>query len=218
MKHNYEFKSIAAASMLMFACAVTGAQRSDTEGVKETGNFVKAGEKTTRSIGEAKSQIQNTLTAYNSLVTQPSKDMKSDYKKLLKAVKDMNDKVSDARHEVSTMETLGNTYFAGRADSIKNIQDTDLRQQAHNRLDTNQTSYAGVLTSFQQAGQSLEPLRKDLADQVTYLGSDLTPGGTASLKTQAEKLNQRGAEVFTKTDHALEAANSYFNSIRPTKS
>ena len=75
-----------------------------------------------------------------------------------------------------------------------------------------------MLTSFQQAGQTLELLRKELGDQITYLGSDLTPGGTASLKSRADKLNQQGTEVFTKIDHALETANSYFNSIRPTKS
>src|SRR5262245_65641734 len=100
MKQDYRFKPIAIASMLTLSCAVTMAQRSDTEGIKETENFVKAGEKTSRSISEAKSQVQNTLSAYNSLVTQPSKDMKGDYKKLLKNVKDMNDKVNDARQEI----------------------------------------------------------------------------------------------------------------------
>jgi hypothetical protein len=179
---------------------------------------VKAGEKTSRTIGDAKSHIQNTLNAYNTLVTQPSKDMKGDYKKLLKAVKDMNDKVTDAREEVTKTQTVGSTYFSGRAASIKNIKDADLRDKAQKRLTENQTAYSGVLTSFQQAGQTLEPLRKDVADQITYLGSDLTAGGTASLKPQAEKLNQQGTDLFGKIDRALETANSYFNSLRPAKS
>ena len=208
---------IAVASMLVLAGAFPAAQRTDTEGIKETQNFVKAGDKTSHAIGEAKTQLQTTLDAYNALVTQPSKDMKADYKKLLKSVKEMNDKVAAARQEVTNMQTVGNTYFAGRTTSIKNIQDAALREQAQKRLSDNQNAYSGVLTAFQQAGQTLEPLRKDLADQITYLGSDLTPGGTASLKPQAEKLNQKGAEVFAKIDHALETANSYFNSMRPTK-
>ena len=211
-------RRLAIASIVMLACALPAAQRSETEGIKETADFVKAGGKTSKSIADAKSEIQNTLNAYNALVTQPSKDMKGDYKKLLKSVKDMNDKVTSARQEVSSMETVGGTYFSGRTAAIKNIQDAGLREKAQQRLDENQKAYSGVLTSFQQAGQTLEPLRKELGDQITYLGSDLTPGGTASLKSRAEKLNQQGTDVFAKIDHALDAANSYFNSMRPTKS
>jgi ElaB/YqjD/DUF883 family membrane-anchored ribosome-binding protein len=218
MSQHSIFKPIGVATILIAIGGFPAAQRSDTEGIKETENFVKAGEKTSRAIGDAKTQLQNTLGAYNSLVTQPSKDMKGDYKKLLKAVKEMNEKLSDARENVTNMETVGTTYFAGRAAAIKNIQDADLRDKAQKRLDENQTAYEGVLTSFQRGHQALEPLRKDLADQIIYLGSDLTPGATASLKPQAEKLNQRGSEVFAKTDQAVEAANSYFNSMRPTKS
>jgi hypothetical protein len=206
-----------AASMLMLVCAFPSAQRSDTEGIKETADFVKAGEKTSLAIGDAKTHIQTTLNAYNALVTQPSNDMKGDYKKLLKASKDMNAKVTSARQVVANMQTVGSTYFSGRAAAIKNIQDADLREKAQKRLDENQKAYSDVLNSFQQAGQTLEPLRKDLADQITYLGSELTPGGTASLKPQAEKLNKQGADVFAKIDRATQTANSYFDSMRPTK-
>lgn len=211
-------RPIAMVSMLMLIGALPSAQRGDTEGIKETEDFVKTGDKTSHSVVEAKSHIQNTLDAYNALVTQPSKDMKGDYKKLLKTVKDMNEKVASARQDVTSMETVGGTYFSGRAAAIKNIQDVTLREKAQQRLNDNQSAFSGVLASLQQAGQALEPMRKDLGDQITYLGSDLTPSGTASLKPQAEKLNQRGTETFAKIDHALETASTYFNALRPTKS
>jgi hypothetical protein len=206
---------IAVAAMALATSIWAGAQRSDTAGMKETQNFVKAGEKASQSIADAKTQIQNTLGAYNSLVTQPSDDMKGDYKKLLNAVKDMDEKLGDARAEVDRMEKVGTTYFAGRTVSIKSIQDADLRDQAQKRLDENQAAYSDVLASFREAGNSLEPMRKDLSDQINYLGSDLTPGATASLRPQAERLNQRGVEVFAKTDRALGTANAYFASMRP---
>ena len=52
------------------------AERSRTQGLKETDRFVKAGESTTQSVTTGKMQLQKTLDAYNSLVTQPSKDMR----------------------------------------------------------------------------------------------------------------------------------------------
>ena len=107
-------------SAVLFVASLTAvpgraAQRSDTDGLKETANFVKAGGETSAAVAEAKLRVQNTLSAYNSLVTQPSKDMKGDYKKLLNAVKDMNDKLGDARQRVTAMEATGTTYFAGSA-------------------------------------------------------------------------------------------------------
>jgi hypothetical protein len=203
---------------LMVSAATGNAQRSETEGIKETESFVKAGSETSAAVGEAKLRVQNTLGAYNNLVTQPSKDMKGDYKKLLKAVKEMNDKASAARQQVAEMEGSGATYFTGRAATIKNIQNDDLRAQAQQRLAKSQEGFGAVLKALQQVGQSLEPVRKDLADQINYLGSDLTPGATASLKPQAEKLNERGTVAFTAADQAISKANEYFNSMRPAKS
>jgi Protein of unknown function (DUF2959) len=197
--------------------AVPSAQRSETEGIKETASFLKAGTDTSSAVSQGKMQIQKTLGAYNTLVTQPSKDMKGDYKRLLAAAKDTDQKVDDARERVTAMEAAGNTYFTGRAATIKDIQSTELRDQAQQRLDENQKEYATVLESIREAGQSLHTLRTDLDSQITYLGSDLTPSAMTSLKPQAQKLNDRGAEVLAKAEQAVAATNKYFDSIRPAK-
>jgi F0F1-type ATP synthase membrane subunit b/b' len=210
--------NIAIGVALMSSVAIGSAQRSETEGIKETEQFVKAGSETSAVVGEAKLRIVNTLNAYNALVTEPSKNMKGDYKKLLKAVKDMNEKLSDARLQVSEMDGIATTYFAGRSATIKKIQNEQLRDQAEQRLAENQKQYNDVLTSLRQTGEALEPVRKDLADQINYLGSDLTPTATASLKPQADKLNERSAVAFDTADKAILAANTYFNSMRPAKS
>jgi len=201
----------------MSLVAVPSAQRSETEGIKETASFLKAGTDTSSAVSQGKMQIQKTLGAFNTLVTQPSKDMKGDYKRLLAAAKDTDQKVDDARERVTAMEAAGNTYFTGRAATIKDIQSTELRDQAQQRLDENQKEYATVLESIREAGQSLHTLRTDLDSQITYLGSDLTPSAMTSLKPQAQKLNDRGAEVLAKAEQAIAATNKYFDSIRPAK-
>ena len=90
-------------------------ERSRTQGLKETDKFVKAGGDTSQAVANAKMQIQKTLDAYNALVTQPSKNMKGDYKKLMKSMDGMNDRVSEARQKVDQMQQAGDTYFTGRA-------------------------------------------------------------------------------------------------------
>ena len=60
-------------------------ERSRTEGLKETDRFVKAGGNASEAVAHAKLEIQKALDAYNALVTQPSTNMKGDYKKLMKS-------------------------------------------------------------------------------------------------------------------------------------
>lgn len=203
------------AVMWLSAVAFPSAQ---TEGVKETGQFVNAGDETSSAVGKARLQVQNTLAAYNALVTQPSKDMKGDFKKLLNGAKETGERVDDARERVTKMETAGDTYFAGRAAAIKGIQDADLREKGQQRLDESRKGYAGVMASLREAGQSLQKLRTDLDNQITFLGSDLTPSAMSSLKPEAQKFNERGAEALAKVDQAITTANKYFDSLRPAKS
>ena len=189
-------------------------ERSRTQGLKETDRFVKAGGTATQAVAEAKLQVQKTLDAYNALVTQPSKNMKGDYKKLMKSSDSMNDKVAKARAKVQAMQKAGDVYFSGRAENLKGIQDPQLQDRAKQRLAESQKEYSGVLQTLREAADSLEPFRKDLADQITYLGSDLTPSAMESLKPNAEKLNARGTQVFAKTDTAITTANTYFQGLR----
>jgi predicted nucleic acid-binding Zn-ribbon protein len=193
-------------------------ERSRTQGLKETDRFVKAGGKTSEAVANAKLQIQKTLDTYNALVTQPSKDMKGDYKKLMKSVDGMNDRVTEGRQKLDEMQQAGDTYFGGRAEGIKAISDPQLQDRAKQRMTDSQKEFARVLQSLREAGQALEPFRKELADQITYLGSDLTPSAMTSLKPNADKLNAHGKEVFAKTDKAIADANAYFKSLRATES
>ena len=194
------------------------AERSRTEGLKETDRFVKAGGNTSQAVAAAKLQVSKTLDAYNALVTQPSKNMKGDYKKLMSSMDAMNTKVAEAGKTVTAMQATGDTYFTGRAGTIKGITDHDLQGRAQERLTSSQKELADVLEALRESGEALEPFRKKLADQITYLGSDLTPTATASLKPEAEKLNSAGAEVFAKTDAAITKANTYFQGLRAQSS
>ena len=201
--------------MLTLPAALTAQteERSQTQGLKETEKFVKAGRATTQAVEEGKLQAQKTLEAYNTLVTQPSKDMKGDYKRVMKGTEAMNDKVAKAREKIEAMQKARDIYFSGRAEAIKNIQDPALHKQAQERLAADQKQFGGVLEALQEGGRALEPFRKQLADQITYLGSDLNPSAVNSLKPQATKLNAQGAEVFAKVDQATAKANAYFQGL-----
>jgi hypothetical protein len=187
---------------------------SAQEGVKETEQFVKAGGNLSQSVGEAKVQMQNTLTNYSELLGKSATDMKDGYKKLLKNIKESDEKLENARTKVAQMQETGKTYFTGREASVKKITDPTLQAQAQERLTASQKEFDGVLASLRSARESLDPVRKELGDQVKYLESDLSPSGTASLKPQAEKTKAGATAMFGKVDEAIRTANTYFNGLR----
>jgi chromosome segregation ATPase len=189
-------------------------ERSRTEGLKETQKFIDSGKATSQSVAAAKTELEKTLTAYNNLVTQPPKDMKGDYKKLLKSMDSMNKKVSAATTKVEAMQAAGDTYFQGRTATIKNIQDHDLQQKAQGRLQDSLKEFGGVLSGLRDANGALEPFRKQLVDQIHFLGSDLNPSATASLKSHADQLNNDGKAAFTKADTAISRADGYFDGLK----
>ena len=194
------------------------AERSRTQGIKETGRFVKAGNNAHASIAGARGEAKHTLDMYNKLVTQPSKNMKGDYKKLMGALDDMNEEVKDARVEITSMRASGDTYFTGRETTNKAIQDPQLQSAAATRLAASRKDLDTVLEGLRSAGDALEVFRKDLADQITFLGSDLTPTAMTALKPAAEKLNKQGDEALGKIDAANAALKAYLDGLKATQS
>jgi hypothetical protein len=210
--------SRAAAIVCLLTPLVASAQqtreRSRTEGLRETDRFIRAGEQTTAAVGTAKTEVEKTLTAYNTLVSQPSSDMRRDYRNLMRSVDSMNRRVTEAQTRIGTMQAAADVFYQGRGLTIKEIQDKQLQGLAQQRLEQNQKDFDGVLTALREAGSALEPVRKQLTDQITFLGSDLNPSATAALKPQAEKLNANGAAVFLRTDAAITKATGFFNALR----
>jgi hypothetical protein len=209
-QYSWSFLGAALAIAWLLGASFASAQ----EGVKETEQFVKAGGNLSQSVGEAKLQIQNTIGNYQDLLGKSATEMKDGYKKLLKNVKEMNEKTDSARQRVTEMQGMAQTYFAGRAASIKKIQDPSLQAQAQQRLDASQKDFEGVLTSLRDTRDSFDPVRKELSDQIKYLESDLSPSGTASLKPQEEKTKAKADVLFGKADEAIKTANAYFNGLR----
>src|SRR3954451_11972171 len=129
--------------------------RSEKQGIKETERFIKEGGDVAHAVGAGRLQIESTLSAYNALVSNPSKDMKRDYGKLLKEVKEMDGKVDEARKQVGEMNAARQTYFAGRQATIANIQDPQLKRAAQARLADSGKQHDEVLASLRSTGESL---------------------------------------------------------------
>ena len=201
-------------AFLAMTLAVAVAGRAQTASIKETDRFIKNGGSTAQAVAEARLKTKNALDAYNALVQGDTKDMKGDYRKLLSSEKTMNNQVMDAQKTVADMDKQAAIYFTARSSALGQIQDPALRDQAKSRLEASREEYDKVKAALKDAGEALSPFSTELVDNIKYLGAELTPGAAASLKPQADKLNERGATVFAQADNAVVTANKYFDTLR----
>jgi len=187
---------------------------AQTEGIKEANKFIKTIDSTSQAVTDARAKTKTALDAYNALIKGDSTDMKGDYKKLVKAEKDMNNQVANARKTAGDMDKQAAAYFAARSTAIDQIADASMRDQAKSRLDQSKQSFDKVKSSLKGAGDALSPFAKDLSDQITYLGQELTPAAAASLKPQGEELKKKSETLFAQTDAALTNATNYVNTLK----
>ena len=122
--------------------------------------------------------------------------------------------VSNEIKKVAEMDKEAAVYVTSRTTALGQIQDAALRDKAKSRLEQSQKGYDGVKAALHESSDALEPFAKDLSDQIQYLGQELNPSSTASLKPQAERLNARGATLFGQADTAVTTANKYFQTLR----
>jgi hypothetical protein len=201
----------------IFALALPGialCQVAGTEGIKQGEKFAKAGGEVLSAIAEARRDIDATLTAYNTLVQKPTKDVKGDYKRLQKALEKANEASAKVKPRIDAMNVESEAYYKIWANQVANIQDADLRGRGEQRIAASRDEYKSILSGMRAAGEALTPFVKDLTDQINFLGSDLRPEALTSLKDNATKLNAGGATVFSRIDDVVRAANAFFAPLR----
>ena len=113
------------------------------------------------------------------------------------------------------MRANGDTYFTGRETTNKNIQDQQLPKHRGDppslpaeglRQRPRILARCGRYASRRRTGR--------ISDQITFLGSDLTPTAMTALKPAADKLNAQGDDVLKKIDDANAGLRTYLDGLR----
>ena len=150
-----------AITLTPLSAASQTAERSRTEGLKETERFVKAGGTTSQAVAAAKLQVSKTLDSYNALVTQPSKNMKSDYKKLMSSMDTMNTKAAEAGKTVATMQATGDTCLSGTRGDDQGITRSGSSEPGAGPADGQSEGTRGSPRRAARIGQALEPFPRN---------------------------------------------------------
>jgi hypothetical protein len=184
------------------------------DNIKQTETVVKKGEDTVKSIAEARAQLEKTLATYNSIIEGKAPDSKSAYKDLQKAVKDCESKSEDVKKQKDLMDVEADKLYTSWTASLASISSPDLKQKSEARLNQTKDRMGKISAAGHDARTSYDTFLGHLKDQVTVLGNDLTPGGVATLKNDAVKLNDQAKVMFGKIDGTVTTANTSLDALR----
>ena len=190
---------------------------SDPEGVKQTDNLIKKAEEVVEESVSAREQLAKTLDTYNAIFADGTTDVRKAYRDVEGEMKKTEERRLEVRKKIDEMKTEADAYFAGWTESLQQIGSEDLRSRSEARMAETRARFDGILAAANEARDAYEPFMANLKDQWTYLGSDLNPNGIASLKPDADKLNQEGQVLFEKIDAGMDKANEYIASLRSSR-
>ena len=200
--------SIAAATAVMAVTVGAAAQPQ----VRETERLVQRAESTIEQIARARTQLQNTLAAYNSLMSGAG-DSKKLFNDLGKAVDQTDDRRADVRKRSDDMEKEAHKFFEDWTKSLADIGSAEMRQRAQERLNETRLTFSEILAAGRRAGANFDVFMGGLRDQITYLGYDLNAGGIASLSEDAQRLNEQATALFASIDEITGAMTEYAASL-----
>jgi hypothetical protein len=199
--------STAIAGVMMFIAA-TGVARAQDEGVKQIEQLIKTAKSQVEAIGDAKTQLQKTMTAYNTVLAPDVKDRRDAYKSLQKEIANSEKKRADVATRSKEMNAEADRLFKSWDATAAAIQSPELRGRSQERLKRTQGRFAELRQTGQKAADMYAPIMKTLQDQVTYLGHDLNAGAANSLKADADKLNGQAKDLFAAIDKVTETASA----------
>jgi len=203
MQLRHSFTAIVGVMMFI---AAPGVARAQDEGVKQIAQLIKSAKSQVEAIGDAKLQLQKTMTAYNTVLAPDVKDRRDAYKSLQKEIANSEKKRADVALRSQEMNAEADRLFKSWEATTAAIQSPELRERSQQRLKRTQDRFAELRQSGQKAADIYAPMMKTLQDQVTYLGHDLNAGAANSLKSDADKLNGQAKDLYAAIDKVTETA------------
>jgi hypothetical protein len=142
---------------------------------------------TADAVAQTSTGVTGVLGALNNLTFKSQGDLRDQYDTFVSASKTLDSAVANLDSKVISLNATATGYLENWTNQTAAIQSEELRKRSAERKDEVAGKISDVQSSYQGVKSSLEPFQSDVKDIQTYLGTDLTPGGLATIKDVVAK-------------------------------
>jgi hypothetical protein len=127
------------------------------------------------------------LASLNNLTFKSAGDLRDQYDALVSASKSLEKANENLDAKVIQLRVTSAAFAENWSNQMTTIQNPDLRTRSAARMDEVTAQLKNVDASYEGVKNSFKPFTSDLKDIQTYLGTDLTAGGLATIKDVVSK-------------------------------
>jgi hypothetical protein len=196
---------MAGCALMIAGCATTPADRA--------ADMASSVLKTGKQLETSKTAVTQVLTTLNQLVTQPSGDMRGQYKDYLTSVTDLQKTSAKVDQTIGSMLAGSQVYFADWSNQIAAISDPTLKQLSLDRKNQAVANLAELKGSMEKARAAYKPLAKDLDDIGLYLGNNLTADGIVAMKPRLDSIKVEAVGVRDALASVVQSLNKFSSTL-----
>ena len=196
--------------VVLITAFFTGCASTPSDRVVSMANSVV---QTGKQLETSKTAVTQVLTSLNQLVSQPSGDMRGQYKDYLAAVKDLGKTSAKVDQTISSMLAGSQIYFADWGNQIAAISDPTLKQLSLDRKNQAVANLAELKGGMEKARAAYKPLAKDLDDIGLYLGNNLTADGIAAMKPRLDSIKIEAVGVRDALAGVVQSLNKFSSTL-----
>src|SRR5271155_310160 len=142
------------------------------------------------AVAETSAKVNDALAALNNLTFKSEGDLRNQFDAFGSAIGNLDKSNDKLASQVAEMQAKASVYFDSWSNQLSAIQSEELRTRSTARRDEVTAKLTDVSASYQGVKNSFKPFVSDLKDIQTYLGTDLTTGGLATVKAIVAKTKE----------------------------
>ncbi|HEY5346130.1 MAG TPA: DUF2959 family protein [Verrucomicrobiae bacterium] len=134
------------------------------------------------AVGATSQSLYGVLGAMDKLTFKSQGDLRDQLDAFKAASKGLDKSMDKLGESVAALHAKADAYFADWTNHTAMIQSADLRQRSLERKAEVSGKLADVTASYDKLKMAVHPFTIDVKDIETYLDTDLTTGGIATIK------------------------------------
>ena len=142
---------------------------------------------TATAVAQTSTSVTDVLGALNNLTFKSQGDLRNQYDAFVSASKKLDSSIANLDSKVVALQAKATEYVNNWTNQLAAIQSDELRKRSAERKDAVSGQINDVETSYRGVKYSIQPFTSDLKEIQTYLGTDLTAGGLATIKDVVAK-------------------------------
>ena len=139
------------------------------------------------AVGATSQSLYDVLGAMDKLTFKSQGDLRDQFDAFKAASQGLNKSMDRLGDSVAALRAKADAYFTDWTNHTALIQSADLRQRSLDRKAEVSGKLAAVTASYDQLKAAVHPFAIDLNDMQTYLDTDLTVSGIATIKDTVAK-------------------------------